>query len=180
MKSESIKEITTALCKAQMAFKPIKRTERVGYDTTKGRKQYNYAPLNEVIEATKQALADNGLAVTQSTYLQGGNTILETLLSHSSGEWLSGELYVGKQDQPPQTEGSALTYKRRYGMSAILGVSSEEDDDTEEAMKEKPPKVEKASKVKAEVESEPPPQAVEQQISIGTEESSVVTPKVDK
>ena len=131
MKSESIKELTAALAKAQISFKPIKRTEKVDYATTGGRKKYNYAPLDEVIEATKKALSDNGLAITQSTYLQSGNVILETLLSHSSGEWLSSELYVGKQDQPPQSEGSSLTYKRRYGMSAILCVSSEEDDDAE-------------------------------------------------
>ena len=137
-KSESIKEITIALAKAQIAFKPIKRTEKVGYDTQKGRKQYNYAPLNEVIEATKQALSDNGLAITQATKIVEENTILETLLSHSSGEWLSGELYVGKQDQSPQSEGSALTYKRRYGMSAILNVASEEDDDGESATEKEP------------------------------------------
>lgn len=146
MKSENIKEITIALAKAQIAFLPIKRTEKVAYATTGGRKAYNYAPLDEVIEATRKALSDNGLAITQSTYLQGGNTILETLLSHSSGEWLSSELYVGKQDQPPQSEGSALTYKRRYGLSSILCVASEEDDDAEGTGKEKtiqPPKVEK-------------------------------------
>lgn len=131
MKSESIKEITAALAKAQLAFLPIKKTEKVDYATTGGRKKYNYAPLVEVIEATKKALSDNGLAVTQPTYIQNGNIILETLLSHISGEWLSGELYVGKCDQPPQSEGSSLTYKRRYGMSAILCVSSEEDDDAE-------------------------------------------------
>jgi hypothetical protein len=55
-------------------------------------------------------------------------------------------MYVGQFDQPPQSEGSALTYKRRYSLSAILGVASEEDDDGEEASKDKPetikPKVE--------------------------------------
>ncbi len=136
MKSESIKEITIALAKAQIAFKPIKRTEKVDYPTAGGRKNYNYAPLSEVIEATKEALSTNGLAITQSTKLVGEHTVLETLLSHSSGEWLSGELYVGRQDQAPQAEGSALTYKRRYGMSAMLCVSSEEDDDAEGAGKE--------------------------------------------
>ncbi len=140
MKSDSIKDLTAALAKAQLAFKPIKRTEKVDYATTGGRKKYTYAPLDEIIEAAKEALSTNGLVITQSTYLQAGNTILETLLLHSSGEWLSGELYVGKQDQPPQSEGSSLTYKRRYGMSAILGVASEEDDDVEGTTdrKEKP------------------------------------------
>ena len=146
MKSESIKELTAALAKAQKVFKPIKRTEKVGYETGKGRKQYNYAPLNEVIEATKQALSDNELAVTQLPVVIDGVTYLETLLSHSSGEWVSSMLYVGVQNELPQSEGSALTYKRRYGLSAILNVSSEEDDDGATAQEAKPeakPKIEK-------------------------------------
>ncbi len=162
MKSESIKEITTALSKAQVVFKPIKRTEKVDYATSAGRKKYNYAPLDEVIEATREALSANGLAITQTTKLLDGNTILETLLSHSSGEWLSGELYVGKQDQAPQAEGSALTYKRRYGISAMLCVASEDDDDAEETTdrKEKvtlPVKAKVVTSIKPEVS----PNAVE-------------------
>ncbi len=162
MKSDSIKELTAALAKAQIAFKPIKRTEKVGYDTTKGRKQYNYAPLIEVIEATKHALSDNGLAVTQSPHISDGNTILETLLSHSSGEWISSELYVGKYDQPPQSEGSALTYKRRYGLSAILNVSSEDDDDGITAQETKPQEIKPETKsvIKAEAKTEAKPSGI--------------------
>lgn len=137
-KSESIKELTVALAKAHLSFKAIKKTETVDFTTKTGsRKKYSYAELSGVIEATKEALGANGLAVTQITKLLDGNVILETLLSHSSGEWVSGELYVGKQDQPPQEEGSAMTYKRRYGLSAILGVASEEDDDAEAATNHK-------------------------------------------
>lgn len=130
-KSESIAKLTEALSKAQIAFLPIKRTEKVDFQTTKGRRKYNYAPLEAVIEATRKGLSDNGLAIIQTLKLVGENTVLETLLSHSSDEWISGEAYVGKQDQDPQSEGSALTYKRRYGMSAILCLASEEDDDAE-------------------------------------------------
>ena len=139
VKSDSIKELTAALADAQIAFLPIKRTEKVDYQTVSGRKKYDYAPLGAIIDATKKGLSDNGLAVTQATKLSDGNTVLETLLSHSSGEWLSGELYIGKQDMPPQSLGSALTYMRRYGMSAILCVSSEDDDDGEGAIARESP-----------------------------------------
>ncbi len=161
MKSESIKEITAALAKAQIAFLPIKRTEKVGYETKGGSKKYNYAPLDVVLEATRKALSDNGLAVTQSTYLTRDSIILETLLSHSSGEWQSGELYVGKQELAPQTLGSALTYMRRYGYSSMLCVSSEEDDDGLNASKEKSsstyelPVLEKSTPVVIAKESQP-------------------------
>lgn len=133
--SESLKAISVALAKAHLAFKPIIKSSKVDYATSSGRKQYSYAPLSEVIEATKEALSANELALIQFTKLVEGNVILITLLAHSSGEWVAGELYVGRQDQPPQSEGSSLTYKRRYGMSAMLGVASEEDDDAETATK---------------------------------------------
>jgi len=134
--TESIKELTAALAKAQIAFLPIKRTEKVSYPTAAGPKSYKYAPLSDVIEATKKALSDNGLAVIQRTKLVDGNLLLETILSHVSGDRIVSEMYVGKQDQSPQSEGSALTYKRRYGQSAILCVASE-DDDAEKAEAEK-------------------------------------------
>lgn len=131
--SDSIKELIGALSKAQIAFLPIKKSEDVDYQTTKGRKHYSYAPLSNVIESVKKALSDNGLAVIQTTRLEGDSVILETCLCHISGEYKTSEMYVGRFDEPPQDEGSALTYKRRYGISAILNVSSEDDDDGEAA-----------------------------------------------
>ncbi len=175
-KSESIKELTSALAKSQIAFKPIKKTEKVDYQTTGGRKKYNYAPLSEVIEATRQALSDNGLAITQSTTLVEGNTILETLLSHSSGEWRLGELYVGKQDQSPQSEGSALTYKRRYGMSAMLCVASEDDDDGDNVIESRPKSQKKAElEISKETQSTDASEIVKELTSASVEPTGGVT-----
>ena len=99
--SQAIGLLTEALAKAQLAFLPIKKTERVDYQTAGGRKKYNYAPLAEVIEATKKGLSDNGLAIIQRTKIVDGNVILETILSHTSNERVVSEMFVGKQDQPP-------------------------------------------------------------------------------
>lgn len=139
MQSDSIAAIAGALAKAQKAYKPVKRTEHVGYSTTAGPKSYNYAPLDEVIDATKEALSLNGLAITQLTRRDEQDIILDTFLIHSSGEWLSSELFVGSIVLSPQAFGSALTYMRRYSLSAILGIASEEDDDAIEAEKTKTP-----------------------------------------
>lgn len=130
-RSESIKELITALAKAQLAFQPIIKTEKVDYQTTQGRKRYNYAPLNEVIDAVKKGLSDNGLAVIQATKIEDNKLYLENYLCHSSGEWVKSEMFVGDISQSPQVEGSALTYKRRYSLSAILNIASEEDDDAQ-------------------------------------------------
>ena len=132
MESQTVGKLTEALAKAQIAFLPVKRTEKVDFSTAGGaRKKYNYAPLEAVIEATKKALSDNGLAVMQTLKSAEESTLLEPLLSHISGEWVKSEVYVGKQDLAPQLLGSALTYMRRYSLSAILNIASEEDDDAE-------------------------------------------------
>jgi len=132
-RSDTIAELTKALAKAQQAFLPIKRTERVGYDTTKGRKQYNYAPLNEVIDSTRKGLSENGLAIMQPTKVIEDRLFVETWLCHSSGEYVQCEMFVGDIKELPQAEGSSLTYKRRYSLSSLLGIASEEDDDAEAA-----------------------------------------------
>ena len=118
------------------------------YTTDKGRKRYNYAPLSEVIAACKAALSANGLAVTQLTSHAGTTTTfqLETVLTHSSGQWLSSEYDVASYPTNPQQQGSALTYARRYALSALLGVASEADDDGEAGEGKRPTETKAATR----------------------------------
>lgn len=132
-RSDTIGELSAALSKAQGNFQSIKRsrTVEVTGTTKQGRDYkytYNYAPLDEILNATRPALAENGLAILQRTDETERGTVLETMLSHSSGEWISSFKVLGTFDDP-QRFGGALTYYRRYEISAILGISSEEDDD---------------------------------------------------
>lgn len=144
--SASIKELAGALAKAQLAFLPILQKEDVDFLTKTGqRKKYSYASLAEVIEACRKGLSENGLAIMQPTKMVDNRLVVETLLAHSSGEWIRSEIQIDSQEQSPQGIGSALTYARRYSLTSLLGVASEEDDDGESAMKdgEKKPKAEK-------------------------------------
>ena len=131
--SESIKELATALAKAQYLYEPVLRTEHVGYNTTAGAKNYNYAPLESIFDACRKALSENGLAIVQPITTLDDKLMVETILMHISGEWISGEYTVDRNTKSPQAEGSALTYARRYSLSALLGVASEEDDDAQAA-----------------------------------------------
>ena len=55
-----------------------------------------------------------------------------TLLLHESGEWIETEpLQMKLEKNTPQGVGSAVTYGRRYQISSVLGLASEEDDDGE-------------------------------------------------
>jgi hypothetical protein len=97
-----------------------------------------YAPLDEVINTAKPVLAKYGLSVLQSTGSQGEAVSITSILLHESGEYIqSDELILpayqtkggGVKEFNAQGAGSAITYGRRYSLSAILGLSSEDDDD---------------------------------------------------
>ena len=140
-KSDSIENLAKGLSVAQSKFSQIKRTEKVDFTGPGGRRKYNYAPLEEIIAACRNALSENGLAVLQLTSQETAEYItLETVLTHSSGEWISGTMRVPAYPAEPQRQGSALTYARRYALSALLNVASEEDDDGNEASGKAPQK----------------------------------------
>lgn len=89
-----------------------------------------YADLGCVIEAIKPALSENGLWFTQIIQNVPGCAAIETIIMHSSGESLScGVVSIPIGKPTAQGYGSALTYARRYSLSAAFGVAPEEDDD---------------------------------------------------
>jgi len=127
IKSDSIKELSAALSKAQSEFKPVvKNANNPFFKST-------YATLDAVIEATKEALSKNNLSIVQGNEPTETGVIVTTLLSHASGEWIESQLAMPVTKPDPQGYGSAITYGRRYALSAILGVASEEDDDANTA-----------------------------------------------
>jgi hypothetical protein len=55
--------------------------------------------------------------------------IVETILTHTSGQWIQSELALPLLKADPQGVGSAITYGRRYGLAAIIGIVADVDDD---------------------------------------------------
>jgi ERF superfamily len=127
--SPELAALAAALSKAQGAFKPIVRSREVSVrmkaEKGGGTYTFKYAPLDEVIEATRPALAANGLAVVQ---LLVGDKLSTTLL-HASGQWIASTIPLGERAGTLQDLGSKLTYLRRYALAGILGVAPEDDDD---------------------------------------------------
>lgn len=131
--SADIGNLVGALAKAQLDFKPIAKDSKNPFFGNK------YADLASVISATQRALAENGLAVIQlpSANLEEQTQTLTTMLAHSSGQWIRGEITVPAtmmlKDKSvrfdTQSIGSAMTYCRRYCYQAIIGVTAEIDDD---------------------------------------------------
>jgi len=146
-KSEGISELTKALCALQSELKPVPKDSINPFFKSK------YADISAIWESCRPLLSKNKLSVSQLPGVVGAQIVLTTILMHESGEWISSDLLVtpsrNKLDkdqqgnpvhsnvpyQPNAQEiGSALTYARRYALSAILGVCSEEDDDAEAAV----------------------------------------------
>lgn len=139
-RSPTIAKLADALAKAQKAFAPIPKDREVTVQSTKGNYKFKYATLDAIRTATMPALAEQGLALVQGmAHDHNGNPNLETTLYHSSGEWLrnvtpmfiSGRRTADGRDLPPSNQelGSAQTYARRYGISALLCITADEDDD---------------------------------------------------
>ena len=124
MQSETIGALAAALAKAQGEISPAPMDRDNPFFKSK------YATLTSLWESARAALAKNGLAVTQVTDLaDNGDVVLITTLLHSSGEWMGGVYPVRAKDNAPQTLGSALTYARRYAFGALVGLTSDDDDD---------------------------------------------------
>lgn len=89
-----------------------------------------YADLSDVLDVSKEHLNDNGICVAQcpNTDPESGYVTVETVLLHESGQWMRGETKLKPSKSDPQGSGSAFTYARRYGLTAMLGLAQEDDD----------------------------------------------------
>ena len=122
--SESIKEIAVALHKFHGLM------GKVGKDAVNPHFKNKYASLSNIIEATTPHLNAVGLSVIQLPTESG----LETMLMHTSGEYISGvSLTPCKDASNPQALGSALTYAKRYAYAGLLNLNIDEDDDAQRA-----------------------------------------------
>jgi len=136
-KSESI----TGLLKALSVF----QGELDNVEKGKQGHGYKYATLGNCIDAAKQHLKNAGLSVVQ---LMGnddkGNTTMETVLGHSSGEYISSycvlpiaKLAGGGAGNPAQVMGASITYMRRYQYAAIIGLAQDDTDGVPKAKEDK-------------------------------------------
>lgn len=117
--STEVKQITVAFLNAQ------KKIESVIKDSSNPFFKSKYADLTAVIDACKDKLNAEGIAILQPI---NGMTV-ETILIHTSGEWFSSQTpIVSKDDHNPQALGSAITYAKRYGLQSMVLLPAEDDD----------------------------------------------------
>lgn len=125
MQSETIADLAAALSRAQGAMPCPPKNRSVEVRTRDGRSyKYAYADLPIILDTVRKPLAENGLAVSQ--VIRAGHLV--TLLTHSSGQFISSEMPL-ELSGPPQEIGSRLTYLRRYSLTSLLNLAADEDDD---------------------------------------------------
>lgn len=128
-KSQDIKDLASALVKAQADFPKIPKDKTVtkkGVAKASGKAfeySYNYADLNTIIELTLPVLLNNGISVSQSC---SENYVFTTLI-HSSGQWIESAFPMISAAPDMQTIGGNSSYARRYGWQLAVGVNSDDD-----------------------------------------------------
>ena len=121
--SEQINELAAAIVKAQLGLTPAIKDHVNPFFKSK------YADLPSVWEAAA-SFRENGIAITQSPMdAPDEYIVLDTQLSHISGQWMRSRLKIRVAKNDPQGYGSALTYARRYALGCMTGIVTEEDDD---------------------------------------------------
>ena len=121
--SEQSDKIFGALAKAQANFTAVAKNRTAGKG---GSFSYQYADYADVLEMALPCLAKEGLAFLQPIH----GDKMSCILGHSSGQWIKASANC-PQTPKIQDQGAVFTYMKRYTMSALLGVSAQEDTDAQ-------------------------------------------------
>ena len=124
MHSKELDKIAEALCMAQSVMVNVE----------KGSKSYsgNYADLGACLDAIRMPFAKNGLSISQQTSFDGKRLCLVTMLLHKSGQFIKSiyplSQIESKGANSAQQMGMAISYARRYCLSAIAGLAQADND----------------------------------------------------
>jgi len=126
--SEAINELATALNKAQSGMTGAKK------GATNPFFKKSYSDFSMVIEAISQPFADNGLCFVQAAEMNEMKAAVTTRIMHVSGQYIESVTELPPTKNDAQGVGSAISYAKRYGLQALAGVPSV-DDDGQDAVK---------------------------------------------
>lgn len=90
---------------------------------------FDYADLASILDQVRPVLAKHGLAISQSIAGEHGSVTVTTILHHTSGESMQWGPLPGPAGSDWKALGGAITYARRYALSAALGLAADDDKD---------------------------------------------------
>jgi hypothetical protein len=119
-----ITEIAGPWVEALGELEEIPRSRKVDVGTY----SYSYAELADVLGHSRPVLARHGLAAFQVPQIVDGEIAMTTVVMHTSGTFLQFAPFHLPAGNTAQSTGSAATYARRYSVTSILGLATEDDD----------------------------------------------------
>lgn len=115
-----------ALAKARGEFPAIHKNRVATVKHDKGQYSYKYADLSDVFEALDPVLSAYGVTILQ--YPEGADLV--TCIAHESGQEITGKWPIramkGQDLNNAQSYQAAVQVAKRYALTALLGVSTEE------------------------------------------------------
>lgn len=134
--SEHLEMLLSSLVEFQDLMEGVERDSTAEVQMRAGGSfKYSYSTLGKCWQTAKEKslLKICGLAVTQTMGFYETRTgelvdVLYTLLGHTNGQWKEGKQILRHKTDDMQGQGSSITYARRYGFCAVLGLSPEDDD----------------------------------------------------
>jgi len=125
--SESIKNLAEAQVKIQKEISDMPKDSK-GYG-------YTYTSYDALVKYLRPLLTKHGISFVQMPVGSDNEIGVETLYMHTSGEWIRSAvcspIIASKQMNVYQSVGAAITYFRRYSLSAFVGIASDEDNDVQ-------------------------------------------------
>lgn len=121
-KSEEINEIALALNKAQAEMGGAVTDANNPFFKSK------YADLGSIIKVIKPPFANNGLSYAQFPITEESRIGVETVIMHSSGQFISNEFTMNVPKADPQSAGGVISYCRRYALQAVCGIPAVDSD----------------------------------------------------
>ena len=138
-----LNEIASALSKAQkeLVNGVIKNSKNPHFGS-------DYADLKAVLEVALGVLPKYDLSVSQGSEWRDGVFLVTCKIMHKSGQYLKSEIMMPIKDRQdkvtPHSVGQAMTYGRRYLLSAMLGLGQKDDDGNEMSLGKKKAKAKKS------------------------------------
>lgn len=115
-----MKTAIKALSKAQGEMDHAKKDEKGAFG--------KYATLRSVLDVLKPILAKNGFALSHRQGADENGMYCDTMLMHESGGMFETRVHLINERKNMQGLGSAITYARRYGVSMLCNIATEDDD----------------------------------------------------
>jgi hypothetical protein len=134
--SPTIGNIAAAFAKAQGEFSNPPKNKEVEVQPRQRddgkwppKYKFKYATFDAILDMARPALAKHEIAMIQAVGANGSMVTVTTRIIHSSGEWIESTIAGTVDAKGLQSLGAAVSYLKRYALTAMLGIAADEDDD---------------------------------------------------